>query len=60
MCWCQRDAGHLFEASFLSNSDDERRLDATLQQTTANAIVDAVETWLERHGPVDDFAVEDS
>lgn len=39
----------LFEASFLSNSDDERRLRTPhFQQTTANAIVDAVETWLER------------
>ena len=37
----------LFEASFLSNSDDERRLRTPhFQQTTANAIVDAVETWL--------------
>ena len=39
----------LFEASFLSNAEDERHLRAPhFQQTTANAIVDAVEKWLER------------
>ncbi len=39
----------LFEASFVSNSDDERRLRAPhFQQAMSDAIVDAVETWLER------------
>ena len=39
----------LFEASFVSNADDERRLRAPhFQQTTAIAIVDAVEQWMDR------------
>jgi N-acetylmuramoyl-L-alanine amidase len=39
----------LFEASFVSNPDDERRLRAPhFQQTTASAIVDAVEAWMGR------------
>ena len=39
----------LFEASFVSNSDDERRLRAPhFQQAMSDSIVDAVETWLER------------
>lgn len=39
----------LFEASFVSNSEDERRLRAPhFQQTTADAIVDAVDAWLKR------------
>jgi N-acetylmuramoyl-L-alanine amidase len=39
----------LFEASFVSNAEDERRLRTPhFQQTTAKAIVDAVEQWLDR------------
>ena len=39
----------LFEASFVSNAEDERRLRAPhFQQTTADAIVDAVDAWLQR------------
>lgn len=39
----------LFEASFLSNAEDERRLRAPhFQQTIAEALVDAVETWMNR------------
>lgn len=39
----------LFEASFVSNHGDERRLRAPhFQDTTAEAIVDAVDAWLKR------------
>ena len=36
-------------ASFVSNAEDERRLRAPhFQQTMADAIVDAVDAWLQR------------
>jgi N-acetylmuramoyl-L-alanine amidase len=39
----------LFEASFVSNPDDESRLRAPhFQHATSTAIVDAVEAWLDR------------
>ena len=39
----------LFETSFVSNKDDERRLRAPhFQQTVAEAIVEAVEVWMAR------------
>ncbi len=39
----------LFETSFLSNAEDERRLRSPhFQQTVAGALVEAVDTWMKR------------
>ena len=41
----------LFEASFLTNAEEERRLRTPqFQQATADALVDAVGAWFERQG----------